>query len=345
MRSTSHLDAHQNTLNIESGTELVDYLRAQGHLDTGDMPKVAVLAGGVSNRTVLVQPAAGPGMVVKQALAKLRVKTDWFSDPSRIYREAEGMRLLAGLVPPGTVPALLFEDRTHHLLGMEAVPAPHTNWKTDLLGGDVDLDIISQFGRCLAAIHAYNPADYPADGILQGLDFFESLRLDPYYRYTASQVPDAAAFLDQLIAETRLQKITLVHGDYSPKNVLVRAGQMVLLDHEVIHIGDPAFDVGFSMAHLLSKMHHMPAHRATLREAASLYWQQYASAAGDRPWFATSEARAVRHTLGCLLARVAGKSTLEYLDAVTRQRQQDMVCEMLPHPPPKMTDLITAFAQ
>lgn len=332
-------------MNIESGSELVEYLRAKGHLDSSDMPDVTVLAGGVSNRTVLVQPVGRAGMVVKQALAKLRVKTDWFSEPSRIYREAEGMRLLAELVPPGTVPALLFEDRAHHVLGMEAVPFPHSNWKTDLLAGKIDLDIVAQFGRCLAAIHACNPADYPADGILHGLDFFESLRIDPYYRYTASQVPEARPFLDALIADTLAERVTLVHGDYSPKNVLVRHGHMVLLDHEVIHIGDPAFDVGFSMTHLLSKMHHLPAHRAQLREAAAQYWQHYASVAAQRPWFAASEARAVRHTLGCLLARVAGKSTLEYLDATTQQQQQRMVCGMLPHAPQTMMDLITTFAQ
>lgn len=332
-------------MNIESGTQLVDYLRAQGHLEAGDRPEVTVLAGGVSNRTVLVQPAGRAGMVVKQALAKLRVKTDWFSDPSRIYREAEGMRLLATLMPAGTVPALLFEDRAHHMLGMEAIALPHTNWKTDLLAGHINLEIVQQFGRCLAAIHAFNPADYPADGILQGLDFFESLRLDPYYRFTALQVPEAAAFLHQLVADTQLHKLTLVHGDYSPKNVLIQNGRMVLLDHEVIHIGDPAFDVGFSMTHLLSKMHHLPAHRGAMREAAALYWKTYASEAGDRIWFTASETRAVRHTLACMLARVAGKSTLEYLDHATRQHQQHLMCAMMRQPPSRMMDLINIFAQ
>ncbi|MEM8487845.1 MAG: aminoglycoside phosphotransferase family protein [Bacteroidota bacterium] len=332
-------------MNIESGAQLVDYLRTRGYLKAGEMPEVTVLAGGVSNRTVLVQVPGQQGMVVKQALAKLRVKTDWFSDPSRIFREAEGMRLLADLVSQGTVPALLFEDRAHHVLGMEAIAMPHTNWKTDLLAGTINLDIVQQFGRSLAAIHAFSPADYPVDGVLRGLGFFDSLRLDPYYRYTASQVPEAATFLHQLVADTQKHQVTLVHGDYSPKNVLIRNGQMVLLDHEVIHLGDPAFDVGFSMTHLLSKMHHMPAHRSQLREAAAHYWQQYAAEARNHFWFASSETRAVRHTLACMLARVAGKSTLEYLDAATRRRQQHLMCDMLHHPPPTMADLIHSFAQ
>ena len=114
-------------MDIEAGTELVDYLIAAGHLTTDESPTVRILSGGVSNRTVLVQRTAGPDMVIKQSLAKLRVKADWFSDPSRIFREAEGMRLLTELVPAGATPALLFEDKANHLLAMEAIPQPHTN--------------------------------------------------------------------------------------------------------------------------------------------------------------------------------------------------------------------------
>ncbi len=332
-------------MDIEAGTELIDYLRAAGHLKADETPAVHILSGGVSNRTVLVQRTDGPDMVIKQSLAKLRVKADWYSDPSRIYREAEGMRLLAQLVPDGATPALLFEDRANHLLAMEAIPAPHTNWKQDLLSGHIDTRVVEQFGVCLAAIHAFNPEGYPPGGMLQGLAFFESLRLEPYYLYTASHVPAAADFLHALVAETRSQKLALVHGDYSPKNVLVHNGRMVLLDHEVIHLGDPAFDVGFSMTHLLSKAHHMPAYRNTLLQAATQYWAAYRKGASGYSWFAESEIRAVRHTLACMLARVAGKSPLEYLDASTQQKQQQMVCTLMQAPPASMPALLETIAE
>ena len=69
--------------------------------------------------------------------------------------------------------------------------------------------------------------------------FFETLRVEPYYRYTASQVPESAAFYAALIDDTYARQDTIVHGDFSPKNVLVHDGRLVLLDHEVIHFGDP----------------------------------------------------------------------------------------------------------
>jgi hypothetical protein len=67
-------------------------------------PIVRVLAGGISNRTVLVdRPEVGEAWVVKQALPKLRVVVDWFSDPERIHREALGLRWLEELAPSGTI--------------------------------------------------------------------------------------------------------------------------------------------------------------------------------------------------------------------------------------------------
>src|SRR6185503_2499871 len=87
--------------------------------------------------------------------------------------------------------------------------------------------------------------------------FFEALRIDPYYRAAGIRHPAAGKFYDRLIAETATVQETLVHGDFSPKNVLVREGRLILLDFEVIHFGDPAFDLGFSLTHLLSKAHHL----------------------------------------------------------------------------------------
>jgi 5-methylthioribose kinase len=127
-----------------------------------------------------------------------------------------------------------------------------------------------------------------------------------------------------------------VHGDYSPKNVLVHNGRLILLDHEVIHWGDPAFDLGFSMTHLLSKAHHLTQHRAAFLNAAQHYWDVYDDA--------SNESRAVRHTLGCLLARVAGRSPLEYLNEDERVRQKGAVLKLMAAPPQKIRDLIEGFA-
>ena len=140
-------------LDIEQPEALLAYLRRTGRIGADERPAVQTLAGGVSNRTVLVERPGGEAWVLKQALEKLRVPVDWFSSPERVHREALGLRWLARLAPPGTTVPFVFEDFEHHLLAMEAVPRPHENWKTLLLAGNVAADHVEQFGRLLARIH------------------------------------------------------------------------------------------------------------------------------------------------------------------------------------------------
>ncbi|MBD0354473.1 MAG: phosphotransferase [Rubrobacteraceae bacterium] len=303
-----------------------------------------LLAGGVSNRTVLVERPTGEAWVLKQALEKLRVSVDWFSDPERVHREALGLRWLQELAPPGSITPLVFEDHDHHLLAMEAVPEPHENWKTMLLEGQVRDEHVEQFGRLLGEVHrnAHERREELAP-IFEDRSFFESLRLEPYYGYTATQVPPAADFLHALVDDTRACRISLTHGDYSPKNILVHEGRLVLLDHEVIHFGDPAFDLGFSLTHFLSKAHHLPKRRAAFAKAANLYWWTYLRAVGEADWIGDLEPRAVRHTLGCLLGRVAGRSPLEYLDEEERLRQKEAVLALMSRTPTTVPEFVEGF--
>jgi aminoglycoside phosphotransferase (APT) family kinase protein len=331
-------------LDIEQPGALTEYLRESERIGASESPKVTVLGGGVSNRTVLVERANGEAWVVKQALAKLRVKVDWFSDPERVHREALGLRWLEQIAPPGTTTPFVFEDFEHHLLAMEAVPQPHENWKVMLLRGELEIGHVEQFARLLGTVHRESALRRDEIEPLFGdRGFFESLRLEPYYSYTATQVPEAAGFLDALLRETRSHRDTIVHGDYSPKNVLVHGGRLILLDHEVIHLGDPGFDLGFSMTHLLSKAHHLPPKRSEFVAAAVRYWSVYAETAGDAAWASDLEARAVRHTLGCMLGRVRGRSPLEYLDAEERTRQADAVVALMERPPATVAELAERF--
>jgi 5-methylthioribose kinase len=331
-------------LDIERSDDLIAYLRQTGRIEAGERPSTHVLAGGVSNRTVRVERETGEAWVLKQALSKLRTSVDWFASPTRIHREAAGLRWLERLAPPGSVPSFVFEDHERHLLAMQAVADPHDNWKTALLQGQVDLAHVERFGRLLGTIHrrAFERREEVAPEF-EDRSFFESLRLEPYYAFTASQVPEAAGFLRALQDETRSVRVTLVHGDYSPKNVLVHAGRLVLLDHEVIHFGDPAFDLGFSLTHFLSKAHHLPPHRAAFAEAARRYVDVYRETIDGVAWEAAVEERAVRHALGCLLARVAGRSRLEYLDDGERARQRRAAARLVQAPPRTVAGLVEGF--
>ena len=332
------------TLDIEQPGALRGYLRATGWIAPDEDPKVTVLAGGVSNRTVLVERESGEAWVVKQALERLRVKVEWLSSPGRIHREALGMDWLSKIAPPGSTTPLVFEDFEHHLLGMAAVPQPHENWKSMLLRGELKRDHVEQFANLLGVVHRVSHerrADI--EPVFADRGFFESLRLEPYYVYTAGQVAPARAFIEALLAETRAIRQTIVHGDYSPKNVLVHNERLILLDHEVIHFGDPGFDLGFSLTHLLSKAHHIPEKRTDFQDAAKHYWGIYYQNVIGCDWAKELEPRAVRHTLSCLLARVAGKSPLEYMDQTERARQQTAVVALMAAPPLTIAELTDRF--
>jgi 5-methylthioribose kinase len=331
-------------LDIEQPDALITYLRRAGHIGPDEQPAVRALHGGVSNRTVWVERPSGEQWVLKQALEKLRVAVDWFSSPERIHREALGLRWLAQLAPPGTLPAFLFEDQAEHVLAMQAIPQPHANWKSLLLAGNLKTDHVQQFGRLLGTIHRC-AAERSAElvPVFGDRSFFESLRLEPYYSYTATQVPAASDFLKALIAATRATGLTLVHGDYSPKNIVVYQERLILLDHEVIHWGDPAFDLGFSLTHLLSKAHHVAPMRVAFKEAARFYWHAYLETLGNVAWANGLEERAVQHTLACLLARVAGRSQLEYMDTFEKTRQREVVVSLMASLPTTIPDLIEQF--
>jgi aminoglycoside phosphotransferase (APT) family kinase protein len=331
-------------LDIERPDALLAYLHRAGHIPADEQPLIRNLAGGVSNRTMLVERPSGEAWVLKQALKKLRVAVEWYSSPERIHREALGMRWLAQLAPPGASTRLIFEDHAHHILAMEAVPQPHENWKTMLLAGRLETGHVEHFGRLLGTIHraAYQRRDQIA-AAFNDRSFFETLRIEPYYVYTWSQIRETAQFYDALIGETRARRMTLVHGDYSPKNILMYQGRLVLIDHEVIHFGDPAFDLGFALAHLLSKAHHVHDMRAAFAKATGDYWRAYRAALGDVPWSYDIEPRTVRHTLGCLLARVAGRSTLEYMDGEERTRQRRVAITLMAQPPVSVGELAGRF--
>jgi len=161
------------------------------------------------------------------------------------------MRWLATLAPPGAIPVLVFEEQAYDLLAMQAVPQPHANWKSMLLEGLIDPDHVRQFGQLLGCIHRRaRLASRRLESVSGDSRFFETLRLEPFYAHPAEHLSAAAPFLTGLIRETRAVRESLVHGDYSPKNILIHRGRLVLLDHEVIHWGDPMFDVGFALAHL-----------------------------------------------------------------------------------------------
>ena len=333
-------------IDIEDLGQLLGYLRAGDRIGSTETPDIRKLSGGVSNKTLLLTRCNGESWVLKQALPKLRVQSDWFSDPARIQVEANGLRYLPRVTPKGSTAPLLFEDATENILAMAAVPEPHQNWKQQLLNGEIDPEFFGQFANLLGSIHRESfRLRQELAPIFQNKQFFKTLRLQPYYEYSAMIIQEVAPFLEELIAWTLSRSDTLVHGDFSPKNVLVHNRRLILLDHEVLHFGDPAFDIGFSLTHFLGKALHLPQKRQALAGAAQLYWRSYLAEVRGMPWIAHLDFRAAQHTLASLLARVCGRSPLEYLSKENRLIQRQIVIEMIKEGFPTVDQVITGFTK
>jgi 5-methylthioribose kinase len=328
-------------MNVEEPASLERYLANRGYA----MEQSCILTGGVSNFTVLVRLMDGSSIVVKQAREQLKSAVEWKSDPRRIRQEALAMEWLSRWTPAGSIPRLLFLDTTNHILAMEAIPQPHHEWKKLLLSGQIHLDHFSKFGDLLADIHRGSYLDRKqVEPLFRDQSFFFSLRLEAYYLHAADNEPRAAVFLRELVRETQARRFALVHGDYSPKNVLVRGDQLVLLDHEAANFGEPTFDVGFALTHFLSKALHLREEREKLRAGGHEFWRAYHFGLPVIPELADVSERAVRHTLGCLIARVAGKSLLEYLSPNERDTQRAIVLRCMESLPAGVDELIDQFS-
>jgi aminoglycoside phosphotransferase (APT) family kinase protein len=288
--------------------DLAELLSRHGLCAPGDTPRAEALAGGVSSDIWRVDLAAGP-VCVKRALPRLRVSQRWEAPVARNRYEYEWFRV-AGAAAPRAVPKVLF--REGDAFAMEYLdPAAHPVWKEELRRGNADARFAAQVGGTLATIHAATAgrpdvaAAFPTDGI------FYAIRLEPYLVATGELHRDLAARLASLVKATQAEKTCLVHGDVSPKNILCGPHGPVFLDAECAWYGDPAFDLAFCLNHLLLKCLWVPPARAAFLDCFDALAEGYL--AGVR--FAGVEQRAAALLPALLLARVDGKSPVEYLTA------------------------------
>lgn len=286
--------------------DVIAHLRNRGvHLTH---PRVQELTGGVSSAVFRIDSDT-ESLVVKRPLSKLRVSTDWRAPLSRAQSEAAAMSLLHRH-HPGRAPSLIDFDPDTSTIIMTAAPARWTTWKSQLMSGVVDPRIAYEVGRTAAFLHAlpYNPVSD------EDRELFFALRIEPYYLHTARAHPTYAHALRQLAHSLEEQPDGFTHGDFSPKNILngAGAGNPWILDFEVARPGRRVFDIAFLTAHLTLKSIHLPALAGLLQDAMSACFAGYAEVSKVHP----QEMPDLDQQVGALLlARVSGRSPVEYLDA------------------------------
>ena len=316
--------------------EILDLVRRSGLCDSRESPQAVPLSGGVSSDIWRVDLARGP-VCVKRALPRLRVAQRWEAPVERNRYECDWFRV-AGAAAPGAAPRILAQGESAFVMEYFD-PVRYPVWKALLRQGHADASFAAQVGGTLARIHTATTdvaERFATDAI------FHAIRLEPYLVSTALRHPPLGARLEALVARTAATKVCLVHGDVSPKNILAGPHGPVFLDAECAWYGDPAFDLAFCLNHLLLKCLWVP-------QAHAEYLACFSALAGaylEGVAFHGVEARAATLLPGLLLARVDGKSPVEYVtEEVQKERVRSCAKALLESPVSTLAEVRSAWQE
>lgn len=317
---------------------MLAFLQRAGLAAPGETPAATPLAGGVSSDIWKVELRAGP-VCVKRALPRLRVAQVWEAPVERNRYEWRWLQV-AARIAPGSAPRVLAHDEAF-VFAMECLDgARYPLWKGELRAGRADPAFARRVGEQLGRIHAATAGDARVAAEFATDASFHAIRLEPYLLATARRHPDLAAALKALAGRTAATRVALVHGDVSPKNILVGPEGPVFLDAECAWYGDPAFDLAFCLNHLLLKCLWVPPAAPRFLECFDALARSYLAthAAGGL------EARAASLLPGLLLARIDGKSPVEYVtDEAQKERVRRVARALLLAPPATLAEARTAW--
>ena len=328
---------------MSEAQDWLDAFTKAGLIAPGETPRIEPLTGGVSSDIVLVQ-SGDKRFCVKRALAKLKVAADWRAPVERNRSEADWFAVV-GEVLPQAVPRIIADHADHGWFAMEYLPpGQYPLWKAQLRDGEIDAAFAASVGHALARIHAATAGREDMAKRFATDHIFFPIRLEAYLLATADKHSECAAQLRALVEVTGVTHRALVHGDVSPKNILSGPQGPVFLDAECAWYGDPAFDLAFCLNHMLLKCLWRPAHAAAYLGCFDALAAAYLDGV---TWEAKEaiEERSARLLPGLFLARVDGKSPVEYVtDESQKQQVRKVAVPLLLTPPKTLSQVRGAWA-
>lgn len=302
---------------------------------------VTALTGGVASDIAVVS-LPDYRVCVKFALPQLRVEQEWLAPVHRNAAEYAWMSVASTVQPEASV-RLFGRSETLHGFAMEYLGGPDIYlWKSELLAGRVRIGEAADVAKVLGEIHAASTREGFDTSPFQNRDDFRALRIEPYLLFTASRNPEVAPQLRRLADMLYGSSLVLVHGDVSPKNIMFRDFAPVLLDAECATMGDPSFDPAFCLNHLVLKAVHLPTARASLLGEIGRFWDAYgAYVTWENP--VGLEARVAELVPALMLARMDGKSPVEYLSEASREKVRELALDLLSNPRPRLADLVNTI--
>ena len=316
-------------------------LGAMKLISEDEKPPIIELTGGVSADIFVAETKKGP-VCIKRTCPKLKVSGEWHVSPKRGEAEKNWMRFVATFLPDN-VPEILAEDSQTFTFAMRYLdPERYKNWKSLLCEGEAPLSDAVRIGEILGTIHRKTAGDEAIAAAFANDEMFADLRLRPYLVAAAEVNPEVAPMLTALVQRTASTKTALVHGDYSPKNILIGPHGPVILDAECAWYGDAAFDPAFCLNHLLLKCTWKPQYAAGDIACACAFWDAYRPAAGP----VCAEDRITSLLPALMIARLDGKSPVEYLtDPMMRDKVRTFAKNALKKPERVLATLISKWQE
>ena len=309
---------------IDDRGNLERYLLEKGLVEEGDGHRADYCSGGVSATVVYVDRPGRKPLILKQTLEYLKTKEEWPCHPDRIVVEYNSNDIYHEIVPD-CAQKMIFCDTENWIAVREAVPEDWRMWKKDLMNGILDFRIAKRSIEALLTVHERAAGNRKVFDAFPSKDHFYKLRVDPYIVFTAGKYPELQKEADEVCQFLMEPSITLVHSDFSPKNIMIKDDNICILDFESSHYGNPCFDLAFFFNHMLLKSIYNPDFGNAYVDMADYMARIYLDGVTcmDR---SELEEMTVRTLFFMLLARVDGKSPAEYLvgDDVKQQNVRDL---------------------
>ncbi|MCY4543097.1 MAG: aminoglycoside phosphotransferase family protein [Rhodobacteraceae bacterium] len=322
-------------------TRCRELLRDLGLAEANELIEVVPLSGGVASDIARVK-VAQQTYCVKFALPKLKVAADWHVPVHRSQAECAWFRFAASILP-SCVPHVFGQSELGFVMEYFS-PDDTVVWKESLLNKAPEIQHAQSVAVAIGQIHRESTRSDHCRRTFRNHDDFLAIRIEPYLTFTASKHPSFSRHLSGIGSRLFRSSAALVHGDVSPKNILFRHNRPILLDAECASMGDPAFDVAFCLNHLLLKSIHLPKFRSELLLAALEFWFAYSKFIDWEPR-GELEARVAELLPALLLARVDGKSPVEYLSSSNRKLVRSMAVSLLSDAPSSLPELLEVVRQ
>jgi len=301
-----------------SKTEICHALIRLNLMDASENPALSELNGGISSEIYKVD-LDGRSFCVKSALPTLKSDPDWHVPVERTAAEWEWLKLAQNVAKNIAPEPLGYDKKTNTLVMSYLEPELYPNWKDLLSQGIIDPNMAEAAAERLVMLHNATAGDEKLIQRFANDSIFYDIRLEAYFLETGRNVEVLKDLMHKLVESTAASKVALVHGDVSPKNILIGPNGPVFLDAECACYGEPAFDAAFCLTHFLLKCLWKPNWKKGYLKCHERFRKTYFS---NAKWLDMTELerRVTQLHLGMLVARVAGRSKVEYVsDKVTQE--------------------------